>query len=125
MMSIKKFCIIVVIVVASSFSLSANTDNYWVKCDSINKEYAIFKEYNKVNLESKADTSKTKSTKKIEKVSNNIDKEDNLKAANEFVDNLLKLSMTLLGIIFILLILGALSMVVVVIFDLLYWLKKR
>ena len=117
MVSVKKFWAIVFITIALSFSLLAYADTYWVKGNKVKDkdgtEYLIFNDEHKVQLGFKVDglnlvpikDSKTDSIakqKKIEKEKKSVANIQN------FVNNLLKLSITLIGMVAIFLVVSIL-----------------
>ena len=119
------------------FSTLASADTYWVKGDKVKDkdgtEYLIFNDEHKVQLGFKVDglnlvpidKSKNDSIRKEIKKKEDADKKaKEKKILNNFINNLLKLSMTLLGILVIILSVGILSMLVWIGFFLYIKLKK-
>ena len=126
-----------IIVLTLLFSTLASADTYWVKGDKVKDkdgtEYLIFKDENKVQLGFKVDglnlvpidKSKNDSIRKEIKKKEDADKKaKEKKILNNFINNLLKLSMTLLGILVIMLSVGMLSMLVWIGFFLYIKFKK-
>lgn len=114
-----------IIVLTLLFSTLASADTYWVKGDKVKDkngtEYLIFNDEHKVQLGFKVDglnlvpidKSKNDSIRKEIKKKEDADKKaKEKKILNNFINNLLKLSMTLLGILVIILSVGILSMLV-------------
>lgn len=119
MISVRKFWTIVFITIALSFSLLAYADTYWFKGNKVKDkdgtEYLIFNDEHKVQLGFKVDglnlvpisTSKNDSIRKeikkreeaAEKAKKEAEQKEFEKDFNGFISNLLKLSMTLLGIL--------------------------
>lgn len=121
MVSVKKFWAIVFITIALSFSLLAYADTYWVKGNKVKDkdgtEYLIFNDEHKVQLGFKVDglnlvpikDSKTDSIAKQKKIDEKIEKEKKSVAnIQNFVNNLLKLSITLIGMVAIFLVVSIL-----------------
>ena len=126
-----------IIVLTLLFSTLAFADTYWVKGDKVKDkngtEYLIFNDEHKVQLGFKVDglnlvpidKSKNDSIRKEIKKKEDADKKaKEKKILNNFINNLLKLSMTLLGILVIILSVGILSMLVWIGFFLYIKLKK-
>ena len=126
-----------IIVLTLLFSTLASADTYWVKGDKVKDkdgtEYLIFNDENKVQLGFKVDgfnlvsidKSKNDSIRKEIKKKEDADKKaKEKKILDNFINNLLKLSMTLLGILVIILSVGMLSMLVWIGFFLYIKLKK-
>lgn len=126
-----------IIVLTLLFSTLASADTYWVKGDKVKDkngtEYLIFNDEHKVQLGFKVDglnlvpidKSKNDSIRKEIKKKEDADKKaKEKKILNNFINNLLKLSMTLLGILVIILSVGILSMLVWIGFCLYIKLKK-
>ena len=133
-----------IIVLTLLFSTLASADTYWVKGDKVKDkngtEYLIFNDEHKVQLGFKVDglnlvpidksknDSIRKEIKKREEAKEKAKKEAKAKKLkndlNSFINNLLKLSMTLLGILVIILSVGILSMLVWIGFFLYIKLKK-
>ena len=144
MISVRKFCTIVIITIALSFSLLAYADTYWFKGNKIKDkdgtEYLIFNDEHKVQLGFKVDglnlvpisTSKNDSIRKeikkkeeaAEKAKKEAEEKEFEKDFNGFISNLLKLSMTLLGILATIVAVGILSIVLWVGFCLYLKIKK-
>ena len=119
MITVRKFWTIVFITIALSFSLLAYADTYWFKGNKIKDkdgtEYLIFNDEHNVQLGFKVDglnlvpikDSKTDSIRKeikkkeeeVEKAKKEAEQKEFEKDYNSFISNLLKLSMTLLGIL--------------------------
>lgn len=119
MITVRKFWTIVFITIALSFSLLAYADTYWFKGNKVKDkdgtEYLIFNDEHKVQLGFKVDglnlvpikDSKTDSIRKeikkkeeaAEKAKKEAEQKEFEKDYNSFISNLLKLSMTLLGIL--------------------------
>ena len=119
MISVRKFWTIVFITIALSFSLLAYADTYWFKGNKVKDkdgtEYLIFNDEHKVQLGFKVDglnlipisNSKNDSIRKeikkrkeaAEKAKKEAEQKEFEKDFNGFISNLLKLSMTLLGIL--------------------------
>lgn len=119
MITVRKFWTIVFITIALSFSLLAYADTYWLKGNKVKDkdgtEYLIFNDEHKVQLGFKVDglnlvpikDSKTDSIRKeikkkeeaAEKAKKEAEEKEFEKDYNSFISNLLKLSMTLLGIL--------------------------
>lgn len=119
------------------FSTLASADTYWVKGgkvkDKDGSEYLIFNDENKIQIGFNVDglnlvpidKSKNDSIRKEIKKKEDADKKaKEKKILNNFINNLLKLSMTLLGILVIILSVGILSMLVWIGFFLYIKLKK-
>ena len=126
-----------IIVLALLFSTLASADTYLVKGDKIKdkdgSEYFIFNDENNIQMGFKVDglnlvpidKSKNDSIRKEIKKKEDADKKaKEKKILNNFTNNLLKLSMTLLGILVIILSVGILSMIVWIGFCLYIKLKK-
>lgn len=107
MISIKKFFTIIIIVIALPFSLSAYTDTYFIKCDSFKnenkKECIVFKNVNENWFYFDTINYKTNYINK-----KNKEEKESQTDYDVFVCNLLKLSMTLLGILIINIVVGVL-----------------
>lgn len=119
MITVRKFWTIVFITISLSFSLSAYADTYWLKGNKVKDkdgtEYLIFNDEHKVQLGFKVNglnlvpikDSKTDSIKEeIKKIEESAEKE-----RNNFINNLLKLSLTLLGILITIILVGVLSII--------------
>ena len=126
-----------IIVLTLLFSTLASADTYWVKGDKVKdkdgSEYLIFNDENNIQIGLKVDglnlvpidKSKNDSIRKEIKKKEDADKKaKEKKILNNFTNNLLKLSMTLLGILVIILSMGILSMLVWIGFFLCIKLKK-
>ena len=126
-----------IIVLALLFSTLASADTYLVKGDKIKdkdgSEYFIFNDENNIQIGFKVDglnlvpidKSKNDSIRKEIKKKEDADKKvKEKKILNNFTNNLLKLSMTLLGILVIILSVCILSMLVWIGFFLYIKLKK-
>ena len=144
MISVRKFWTIVFITIALSFSLLAYADTYWFKGNKVKDkdgtEYLIFNDEHKVQLGFKVDglnlvpisTSKNDSIRKeikkkeeaAEKAKKEAEQKEFEKDFNGFISNLLKLSMTLLGILATIVAVGILSIVLWVGFCLYLKIKK-
>ena len=144
MISVRKFWTIVFITIALSFSLLAYADTYWFKGNKVKDkdgtEYLIFNDEHKVQLGFKVDglnlvpisTSKNDSIRKEikkreeaeEKTKKEAEQKEFEKDFNGFISNLLKLSMTLLGILATIVSVGILSIVLWVGFCLDLKIKK-
>lgn len=144
MISVRKFWTIVFITIALSFSLLAYADTYWFKGNKVKDkdgtEYLIFNDEHKVQLGFKVDglnlvpisTSKNDSIRKeikkreetAEKAKKEAEQKEFEKDFNGFISNLLKLSMTLLGILAAIVAVGILSIVLWVGFCLYLKIKK-
>lgn len=144
MISVKKFWTIVFITIALSFSLLAYADTYLFKGNKVKDkdgtEYIIFNDEHKVQLGFKVDglnlvpisTSKNDSIRKeikkreeaAEKAKKEAEQKEFEKDFNGFISNLLKLSMTLLGILATIVAVGILSIVLWVGFCLYLKIKK-
>ena len=144
MISVRKFWTIVIITIALSFSLLAYADTYWFKGNKVKDkdgtEYLIFNDEHKVQLGFKVDginlvpisTSKNDSIRKeikkreeaVEKAKKEAEQKEFEKGFNGFISNLLKLSMTLLGILATIVVVGILSIVLWVVFFLYLKIKK-
>lgn len=144
MITVRKFWTIVFITIALSFSLLAYADTYWVKGNKVkNKdstEYLIFNDEHKVQLGFKVNglnlalinTSKNDSIRKeikkreeaTEKAKKEAEQKEFEKDFNGFINNLLKLSMTLLGILATIVAVGILSIISWVGFCLYLKIKK-
>lgn len=144
MISVRKFWTIVFITIALSFSLLAYADTYWLNGNKVKDkdgtEYLIFNDEHKVQLGFKVDginlvpisTSKNDSIRKeikkreeaAEKAKKEVEQKEFEKGFNSFISNLLKLSMTLLGILATIVAVGILSIVLWVVFFLYLKIKK-
>ena len=144
MITVKKFWTIVFITIALSFSLLAYADTYWFKGNKVKDkdgtEYLIFNDEHKVQLGFKVDglnlvpisTSKNDSIRKeikkkeeaAEKAKKEAEEKEFEKDFNGFISNLLKLSMTLLGILATIVAVGILSIVLWVGFCIYLKIKK-
>ena len=144
MISVRKFWTIVFITIALSFSLLAYADTFWFKGNKVKDkdgtEYLIFNDEHKVQLGFKVDglnlvpisTSKNDSIRKEikkreeaeEKTKKEAEQKEFEKDFNGFISNLLKLSMTLLGILATIVAVGILSIVLWVGFCLYLKIKK-
>jgi len=144
MISVRKFWTIVIITIALSFSLLAYGDTYWFKGNKVKDkdgtEYLIFNDEHKVQLGFKVDglklipisNSKNDSIRKeikkreeaAEKAKKEAEQKEFEKDFNGFISNLLKLSMTLLGILATIVAVGILSTVLWVGFCLYLKIKK-
>ena len=144
MISVRKFWTIVFITIALSFSLLAYADTYWFKGNKVKDkdgtEYLIFNDEHKVQLGFKVDglnlipisNSKNDSIRKeikkreeaAEKAKKEAEQKEFEKDFNGFISNLLKLSMTLLGILATIVAVGILSIVLWVGFCLYLKIKK-
>lgn len=144
MISVRKFWTIVFITIALSFSLLAYADTYWFKGNKVKDkdgtEYLIFNDEHKVQLGFKVDglnlipisNSKNDSIRKeikkkeeaAEKTKKEAEQKEFEKDFNGFISNLLKLSMTLLGILATIVAVGILSIVLWVGFCLYLKIKK-
>ena len=144
MITVKKFWTIVFITIALSFSLLAYADTYWFKGNKVKDkdgtEYLIFNDEHKVQLGFKVDglnlvpisTFKNDSIRKeikkkeeaAEKAKKEAEQKEFEKDFNGFISNLLKLSMTLLGILATIVAVGILSIVLWVGFCLYLKIKK-
>ena len=144
MITVRKFLTIVFITIALSFSLLAYADTYWIKGNKVkNKdstEYLIFNDEHKVQLGFKVNglnlapinTSKNDSIRKeikkreeaAEKAKKEAEQKEFEKDFNGFISNLLKLSMTLLGILATIVAVGILSIISWVGFCLYLKIKK-
>jgi len=126
-----------IIVLTLLFSTLASADTYWIKGDKVKdkngSEYLIFNDENKTQIGFKVDglnlvpidKSKNDSIRKEIKKKEDADKKaKEKKILNNFINNLLKLSMTLLGILVIILSVGILSTLVWIGFFLYTKLKK-
>lgn len=125
MITVRKFWAIVIITIALSFSLLAYADTYWFKGNKVKDkdgtEYLIFTDEHKVQLGFKVDglnlvpikDSKTDSIAKQKKIDEEAEKEKN-NATNVqiFTNNLLKLSVTLIGMLVIFLIASILCRII-------------
>jgi hypothetical protein len=138
MITVRKFCTIIFITIALSFSLLAYADTYWFKGDKVkNKdgtEYLIFNDEHKVQLGFKVDgfnlvpisTSKTDSIRKeIKKSEKAAEDSEFKKDLNNFSCNLLKLSMTLFGILATIVIVDLFLTIVFLVVYLYLKIKKR
>jgi hypothetical protein len=144
MITVRKFWTIVIITIALSFSLLAYADTYWFKGNKVKDkdgtEYLIFTDEHKVQLGFKVDglnlipisNSKNDSIRKeikkkeeaAEKAKKEAEQKEFEKDFNGFISNLLKLSMTLLGILATIVAVGILSTVLWVGFCLYLKIKK-
>ena len=144
MISVRKFWTIVFITIALSFSLLAYADTYWFKGNKVKDkngtEYLIFNDEHKVQLGFKVDglnlipisNSKNDSIRKeikkkeeaAEKAKKEAEQKEFEKDFNGFISNLLKLSMTLLGILATIVAVGILSIVLWVGFCIYLKIKK-
>ena len=144
MITVKKFWTIVFITIALSFSLLAYADTYWFKGNKVKDkdgtEYLIFNDEHKVQLGFKVDglnlvpisTFKNDSIRKeikkkeeaAEKAKKEAEQKEFEKDFNGFISNLLKLSMTLLGILATIVAVGILSIVLWVGFCIYLKIKK-
>lgn len=144
MISVRKFWTIVFITIALSFSLLAYADTYWFKGNKVKDkngtEYLIFNDEHKVQLGFKVDglnlipisNSKNDSIRKeikkkeeaAEKTKKEAEQKEFEKDFSGFISNLLKLSMTLLGILATIVAVGVLSIVLWVGFCLYLKIKK-
>lgn len=144
MISVRKFWTIVIITIALSFSLLAYADTFWFKGNKVKDkdgtEYLIFNDEYKVQLGFKVDglnlipisNSKNDSIRKEikkreeaeEKAKKEAEQKEFEKDFNGFISNLLKLSMTLLGILATIVAVGILSIVLWVGFCLYLKIKK-
>ncbi len=144
MITVRKFWTIVFITIALSFSLLAYADTYWFKGNKVKDkdgtEYLIFNDEHKVQLGFKVDglnlipisNSKNDSIRKeikkreeaAEKAKKEAEQKEFEKDFNGFISNLLKLSMTLLGILATIVAVGILSIVLWVGFCLYLKIKK-
>lgn len=131
MITVRKFLTIVFITIALSFSLLAYADTYWLKGNKVKDkdgtEYLIFNDEHKVQLGFKVDglklvpikDSKTDSIRKeikkkeeaAEKAKKEAEEKEFEKDYNSFISNLLKLSMTLLGILATMTVVSILSII--------------
>ena len=144
MISVRKFWTIVIITIALSFSLLAYADTYWFNGNKVKDkdgtEYLIFNDEHKVQLGFKVDglnlipisNSKNDSIRKeikkreeaAEKAKKEAEQKEFEKNVNGFISNLLKLSMTLLGILATIVAVGILSILLWVGFFLYLKIKK-
>lgn len=144
MITVRKFWTIVFITIALSFSLLAYADTYWFKGNKVKDkdgtEYLIFNDEHKVQLGFKVDglnlvpisNSKNDSIRKeikkreeaAEKAKKEAEQKEFEKDYNSFISNLLKLSMTLLGILATIVAVGILSIISWVGFCLYLKIKK-
>ncbi len=144
MITVRKFWTIVFITIALSFSLLAYADTYWFKGNKVKDkdgtEYIIFNDEHKVQLGFKVDglnlvpikDSKTDSIRKeikkkeeaAEKAKKEAEQKEFEKDYNSFISNLLKLSMTLLGILATIIVVSMLSIISWVGFCLYSTIKK-
>lgn len=144
MITVRKFWTIVFITIALSFSLLSYADTYWFKGNKVKDkdgtEYLIFNDEHKVQLGFKVDglslvpikDSKTYSIKEeikkreeaAEKAKKEAEQKEFEKDFNGFISNLLKLSMTLLGILATIVAVGILLTVLWVGFCLYLKIKK-
>ena len=129
MISVRKFWTIIFVTIALSFSLLAYADTFWFKGNKVKDkdgtEYLIFNDEHKVQLGFKVDglnlvpisTSKNDSIRKeikkreeaAEKAKKEAEQKEFEEDFNAFISNLLKLSMTLFGILAIIITVGILS----------------
>ena len=143
MISVRKFWTIVFITIALSFSLLAYADTYWLNGNKVKDkdgtEYLIFNDEHKVQLGFKVDglslipisNSKNDSIRKeinkrkeaAEKAKKEAEQKEFEKDFNGFISNLLKLSMTLLGILATIVLVGILSIILWV--GLFFYLKFK
>lgn len=129
MITVRKFWTIVFITIALSFSLLAYADTYWLNGNKVKDkdgtEYLIF---NLVPISNSKNDSIRKEIKKREEAAEKAKKEAEQKEFekdfNGFITNLLKLSMTLLGILATIVAVGILSIVLWVGFCLYLKIKK-
>ena len=144
MISVRKFWTIIFLTIALSFSLLAYADTFWFKGNKVKDkdgtEYLIFNDEHKVQLGFKVDglnlvpisTSKNDSIRKeikkreeaAEKAKKEAEQKEFEKDFNGFISNLLKLSMTLLGILATIVAVGILSIVLWVGFCIYLKIKK-
>lgn len=144
MITVRKFWTIVFITIALSFSLLAYADTYWLKGNKVKDkdgtEYLIFNDEHKVQLGFKVDglnlvpikDSKTDSIRKeikkkeeaAEKAKKEAEQKEFEKDYNSFISNLLKLSMTLLGILATMIVVSILSIILWLGFCLYLKIKK-
>lgn len=144
MITVRKFWTIVFITIALSFSLLAYADTYWFKGNKVKDkdgtEYLIFNDEHKVQLGFKVDglnlvpikDSKTDSIRKeikkkeeaAEKAKKEAEQKEFEKDYNSFITNLLKLSMTLLGILATMIVVSILSIILWLGFCLYLKIKK-
>ena len=144
MITVRKFWTIVFITIALSFSLLAYADTYLLNGNKVKDkngtEYLIFNDEHKVQLGFKVDglnlipisNSKNDSIRKeikkreeaAEKAKKEAEQKEFEKDFNDFISNLLKLSMTLLGILATIVAVGILSTVLWVGFCLYLKIKK-
>jgi maltodextrin utilization protein YvdJ len=144
MITVRKFWTIVFITIALSFSLLAYADTYWFKGNKVKDkdgtEYLIFNDEHKVQLGFKVDglnlvpikDSKTDSIRKeikkkeeaAEKAKKEAEQKEFEKDYNSFISNLLKLSMTLLGILATMIVVSILSIILWLGFCLYLKIKK-
>ena len=144
MITVRKFWTIVFITIALSFSLLAYADTYWFKGNKVKDkdgtEYLIFNDEHKVQLGFKVDglnlvpikDSKTDSIRKeikkkeeaAEKAKKEAEQKEFEKDYNSFISNLLKLSMTLLGILATMIVVSILSIILWLGFCLYFKIKK-
>lgn len=144
MISVRKFWTIVFITIALSFSLLAYADTYWFKGNKVKDkdgtEYLIFNDEHKVQLGFKVDglslipisNSKNDSIRKeikkreeaAEKAKKEAEQKEFEKDFNGFISNLLKLSMTLLGILATIILVGILSIILWLMLSLYLKIKK-
>ena len=131
MITMRKFWTIVFITIALSFSLLAYADTYLIKGNKVKDkdgtEYLIFNDEHKVQLgfkvdglnlvpikDSKTDSIRKKKKKKeeeAEKAKKEAEQKEFEKDYNSFISNLLKLSMTLLGILATMIVVSILSII--------------
>lgn len=144
MITVRKFWTIVFITIALLFSLLAYADTYWFKGNKVKDkdgtEYLIFNDEHKVQLGFKVDglnlvpikDSKTDSIRKeikkkeeaAEKAKKEAEQKEFEKDYNSFITNLLKLSMTLLGILATMIVVSILSIILWLGFCLYLKIKK-
>ena len=143
MITVRKFWTIIFITIALSFSLFTYGDTYWFKGNKVKDkdgtEYLIFNDEHKVQLGFKVDglnlipisNSKNDSIRKeikkreeaAEKAKEEAEQKEFEKDFNGFISNLLKLSMTLLGILATIILVGILSIILWV--GLFFYLKFK
>lgn len=144
MITVRKFWTIVFITIALLFSLLAYADTYWFKGNKVKDkdgtEYLIFNDEHKVQLGFKVDglnlvpikDSKTDSIRKeikkkeeaAEKAKKEAEQKEFEKDYNSFITNLLKLSMTLFGILATMIVVSILSIILWLGFCLYLKIKK-
>jgi len=143
MITVRKFWTIVFITIVVSFSLLAYGDTFWLKGNKVKDkdgtEYLIFNDEHKVQLGFKVDelnlipisNSKNDSIRKeikkreeaAEKAKKEAEQKEFEKDFNGFISNLLKLSMTLLGILATIVLVCMLSIILGV--GLFFYLKLK